>query len=145
MFSIRKEDYVMKNVQQTNKKEFFLFRFKETIEDEPECKLASYDNELQIWIDNRTKKPLVESFNNRQCSDYGETLITETKEGIDQPEILSSSDFGETIITVTSEGIDQTEICHQGSSTQFGETILTKTSEGIDQQEAFYDAFDSNK
>jgi hypothetical protein len=120
-----------------NDKEFFLFRFKEPIAGTSEPKFAHYDNDRQIWVDDKTNQPLVQTFNNQKCSNYGETLITETGEGIDQSEVLKSSDFGETISTATREGIDQREILFQDSLTDFGETIITKTSEGVDQREMF--------
>ena len=45
-------------------------------------------------------------------SPFGETLITETVEGVDQPETtaLSASPFGETLHTATVESADNPEI-----------------------------------
>ncbi|WP_319406139.1 hypothetical protein [uncultured Desulfosarcina sp.] len=125
------------NSQAKKDRDFFLFRFLEPIPGKSENRTACYDNDRQIWVDKQTNLPLVETFNKQKFSNYGETIMTETKEGVDQSEVLSSSDFGETISTATNEGIDQREIVNQDSSTDFGETIMTKTSEGIDQREIF--------
>ena len=125
------------NTQTKNDREFILFRFKEPIPGKSEPKSVCYDNDRQIWVDKQTKQPFVETFNNQKCSNYGETIITKTNEGVDQSEVLSSSDLGETISTATNEGIDQREIVNQDSSTDFGETIITRTSEGVDQREIF--------
>ena len=100
-----------------------------------------YDPELQVWIHSDTGKPIVlmepEDFKNRTCTPFGETEITETREGIDQPEstlarTFSASPFGETLITRTREGVDQPEAMQ---FSPFGETIYTATREGIDQSE----------
>lgn len=126
----------MEHTTQTEKvKEFILFRFKEPIPGKTEPEFVSYDNDRQIWIDNQSNQPLVETLNDQKCSKYGETLITETGEGVDQSEVLSNSDFGETIYTATNEGVDQREMIDQNFSTDFGETLITKTSEGVDQRE----------
>src|SRR5271157_1746831 len=96
-----------------------------------------YDEQQQIWIDRSSGIPLVCGIReNAQPSQFGETVMTESGEGVDQPEggSFQASEFGETIFTATREGLDQTE----GSvslASEFGETILTKTIEGVDQTE----------
>jgi len=92
----------------------------------PECPPSSaehfYDEQQQLWIDKKSGMPLVSCFRNQtQATKFGETLMTETREGVDQAE-------GTTI--------------HQ--ATQYGETVLTRTHEGADQIEgAFPQGFDA--
>lgn len=64
-------------------------------------------------------------------SNLGETLLTKTREGVDQSEGVRVSEFGETISTRTAEGTDQREF----RASDFGETVMTATSEGVDQSE----------
>lgn len=94
-----------------------------------------YDERQQLWIDQESGLPLVAS-NRSRSSRFGETTITETREGTDQSEVadLSASRFGETTITKTQEGTDQIETSPAYAS-QFGETTITRTREGTDQQE----------
>ena len=74
---------------------------------------ASYCPDQQLWICNDTHRPWVSlAIDQPGASDYGETPITETREGVDQSEgsnHLYGSDYGETIQTKTHEGVDQTE------------------------------------
>ena len=95
-----------------------------------------YDNERQLWIDKRSGEPLVTSMRSQvKTTQFGETTITETREGADRSESAAqSSEFGE-IQTRTHEGVDQTEGKLLRAS-QVGETTLTKTREGADQTEA---------
>jgi hypothetical protein len=96
-----------------------------------------YDQHRQLWIDRESGEPLVRRMQSRvEPSQFGETTITETREGADQSEIacLTASQFGETTITKTREGADQFEITLLSS--QFGETTVTATLEGADQTEA---------
>ncbi len=96
-----------------------------------------YDVERQIWIDEREGLPLVEVLINvNSATNFGETLITATREGVDQSEIstLGSTQVGETTMTKTHEGADQSEITSLTAST-FGETTITRTHEGADQRE----------
>jgi len=97
---------------------------------------TQYDNRLQIWMNQETGRPLVlqsiENSQEKRCSDFGETIITRTLEGADQPEVIRSSEFGETLITETREGVDQAEVI---GFSEFGETRMTATREGIDQAE----------
>ena len=68
----------------------------------------------------------------------GRTTITQTREGIDQPEHYESlmTTFGETVLTRTREGIDQQESSELANTVdEWGRTLITKTSEGIDTSE----------
>jgi hypothetical protein len=96
-----------------------------------------YDADLQVWMDTKENLPLVECLRRTaQPTQFGETTLTDTREGADRTEVASieASDFGETIQTRTREGVDQTEVSGIQAS-QIGETILTKTREGVDQSE----------
>jgi len=98
-----------------------------------------YDDIQQIWIDRGSRTPLVSLRVAGRPTQYGETTITETREGADRTEgSICASDFGETIQTRTREGIDQTEggVVH---GSRVGETTLTKTREGADQTEMTQD------
>jgi hypothetical protein len=72
----------------------------------------TYDSSRQIWIDSVSGRPLVVT-RHSQASRFGETTITETREGVDQAEssVVVASRFGETSFTKTQEGVDQTEGC----------------------------------
>ena len=96
-----------------------------------------YDNDRQLWIDRNSGAPLVSSMRTQaQPTQFGETTITETREGADRSEgAVHASDFGETIQTRTREGVDQTEGNTLLQASQLGETTLTKTREGADQTE----------
>ena len=95
-----------------------------------------YDPQRQLWIDNRTGVPLVISSKGVNASPFGETSITETREGIDQPETNSihASRFGETTMTRTREGVDQSEVTAL-VSTRFGEAVVTATEDSTDNPE----------
>lgn len=76
-----------------------------------------FDERDQIWLWRSSGTPVVEHpANAPSASEYGETLITATSEGVDQSEgtAPSQSEYGETSMTKTSEGVDQSE---GGSST----------------------------
>lgn len=96
-----------------------------------------YDETRQLWIDSTSGMPLVSTARSHaRPTQFGETTLTETREGTDRTETASiqASEFGETIQTRTREGVDQTE----GTSilaSQLGETTMTKTREGADQTE----------
>jgi hypothetical protein len=95
-----------------------------------------YDRQLQVWIDSRSGVPVVVSSMGADASRYGETTVTETREGADQTEVASihASRFGETTITKTMEGTDQGEVTTL-AATRFGETTVTATQEGADRSE----------
>ena len=95
-----------------------------------------YDRQRQVWIDSRSGVPVVVSSVGAHASRYGETTITETREGADQTEVASihASRFGETTITKSMEGADQGEMAALAAS-QFGETTVTATLEGADQSD----------
>ena len=104
-----------------------------------------YDEDLQIWVDRASRVPVVTSLAHpNRASQFGETTITETREGADQPDMstLQASQFGETTVTKTFEGHDQREYVGVAAS-QFGETTSTRTREGHDQSEQVgtYDMF----
>jgi hypothetical protein len=103
--------------------------------------LEQYDPIRQLWIETDTGEPLVNRLRSQaRASQYGETTITETREGADQAETtLQASPYGETIMTKTHEGVDQTEASSWRASS-YGETIQTATREGIDQPEGSLDA-----
>lgn len=121
-----------------NRVEAFVLKKRETIisDIKPSGQIV-YDTDLQIWVNNDNRKPVVlnstrSRSRNALASDFGETQITRTREGADQSEMISCSDFGETLITETREGADQSEII---GCSDFGETIFTKTQEGADQSD----------
>ena len=96
-----------------------------------------YDEHQQLWIDRTTGEHLVRRMQaGSNPTQFGETTMTETREGTDQSEVttLEASQFGETSMSKTREGVDQGEISEQFSS-QFGETTVTATHEGADQTE----------
>jgi hypothetical protein len=68
-----------------------------------------YDPQRQLWINATTGVPVVAESCAHRASQFGETSITETREGADQSEVssLSASQFGETTMTKTHEGYDQ--------------------------------------
>ena len=94
-----------------------------------------YDRQLQVWIDRRSGVPVVSNMG-ADASRYGETTVTETREGADQGEVASihASRFGETTMTKTMEGADQGEVTALAAS-RLGETTVTATREGADQSE----------
>ena len=98
----------------------------------------AYDRLRQLWINQHSGKPvIIELQGQPAASSFGETPITETHEGADQPDIasLEVSQFGETTITrAPHEGVDPASPTDLLWS-QFGETTMTKTEEGIDQTE----------
>jgi hypothetical protein len=95
-----------------------------------------YDDDRQLWIDSNSGEPLVSCMRTRaQPTQFGETTLTETREGADRPEgAVQACEFGETILTRTREGVDQAEGSALQAS-QYGETTMTKTGEGADQIE----------
>ena len=95
-----------------------------------------YDAQLQIWMNTRTGIPVVISSMDVDATRFGETTITETQEGADQPEVqnLRASNFGETTVTKTAEGVDLSEATSL-SATRYGETTVTATVEGADRSE----------
>jgi hypothetical protein len=96
-----------------------------------------YDRYRQLWIDKISGEPLVSRMHGHaQPTQFGETTMTESREGVDQSEgvSLQASQFGETTLTKTHEGADQSEGVFQAS--QFGETTHTATREGADQTES---------
>ena len=93
-----------------------------------------YDQQRQLWIDRKSQEPLVCRIHSEiQASQYGETSLTETREGADQADsAIQMSSYGETTVTKTREGADMTEASSWDASS-YGETIKTATREGADQ------------
>jgi len=97
-----------------------------------------YDSQRQLWIDQISGMPLVSCMQaHTHPSTYGETTMTETREGADQSEgaAFQASPFGETTVTKTSKGADRTEITALFRASQFGESTHTATQEGVDRPE----------
>jgi hypothetical protein len=95
-----------------------------------------YDQVRQLWIDRKSGEPLVCRIRRAmQSSQYGETSVTETREGADQADsVFEATPYGETSMTKTREGADRTESSAWDASA-FGKTIHTATCEGADQPE----------
>jgi hypothetical protein len=113
----------------------FILESRQKLPPEPEPSTEEeYDQVLQLWIDRRTGKPLVTRFRaGMEPSQYGETSLTDTREGADQPDrALGASAYGETSLTKTREGADKTESSSLEASS-YGETSHTATREGADQ------------
>jgi len=93
-----------------------------------------YDQQRQLWVDRQSQEPLVSRLHREvEASQYGETSLTETREGADQADsALQASSYGETTVTKTREGADMTEASAWDASS-YGETIKTATREGADQ------------
>jgi hypothetical protein len=104
-----------------------------------------YDQERQLWVDRESQEPLVSRIHRGiEASQYGETSLTETREGADQADsAFQASSYGETTMTKTREGADMTEASVFDASSygraigvsSYGETIETRTREGADQTE----------
>lgn len=119
-----------------------------------------YDLDRQIWVDTTAGLPLVTVMSARTAqSTFGETRLTETREGVDPPGALTASQFGETQLTKTVEGHDQSEAASAmlGETTiatddqdrvavasNFGETTRTFTQEGVDAPEIAADIYAGN-
>lgn len=101
-----------------------------------------YDDDRQLWVDKSSGVPLVLRMQGHErASSYGETTMTETREGVDQSEgaaihVFDASPFGETTITKTQEGADQAEGGTSLEASSYGETVQTRTREGVDQPES---------
>jgi len=100
-----------------------------------------FDQVRQIWIDRKTGEPLVARLRSgKRASQYGETSITESGEGADQPErSIEASPYGKTSLTKTREGADMTEISSLDASS-YGETSHTASREGADQPDRSVEA-----
>ncbi len=87
-----------------------LFNFKKTIPNHIESpENAEWNSKLQLWVDSLTNTPLVNKYTHKAATNYGETALTETNEGIDQSESSMGTEYGETTFTKTHEGTDQSE------------------------------------
>lgn len=116
----------------------FILRGKKAISEKMTAsKNHVYDKKLQIWIDVDIGLPVISNLQSSKISSrFGETTITENREGADISEtaLLFASRFGETTMTKSHEGTDSlmTPLLH---ASRFGETQLTNTMEGADQSE----------
>jgi len=91
-----------------------------------------YDKDRQLWINKNSGAPLVSSMRS-QASQFGETTMTETREGADRTEGgVHAVDFGETLQTQTHDSMDQADVLE---ASQLGETTMTRSHEGADQPE----------
>lgn len=94
-----------------------------------------YDEYRQIWVAKNSSIPLVSSMRTyARASQFGETRITETREGVDQAEGVQTSEYTKTTLAQRREGEGQAEQAVLRAS-RFGETTITKTREGADQGE----------
>lgn len=116
----------------------FVFRDADRLpKPEPSDRGSSYDPRRQLWTDDETGEALVRhqaqlQRGGRSSTRFGETLITQTTEGVDKSEGVTATEVGETMITRTSERPDEGEAV---GASEFGETLITKTSEEPDQSE----------
>lgn len=105
-----------------------------------------YDPIRQVWVDGVSGRLAVEEMRYRPgVSKFGETTLTEAREGADQASesILEPSKFGETRITRSDEGADE---CGSADllASKFGETTYTGSLEGSDRMpfpESFASSF----
>lgn len=98
----------------------FVYRFRKKIESIVQNDEHSmFDNNRQLWVSKATGEPVVNEFIKLRSSEFGETLITNTFEGVDQSESVNSSDFGETVMTETREGVDQSELISMSYKDKF--------------------------
>ena len=107
----------------------FVLRNRTKLPAEPKpCSHHVFDKRLQLWINTKSSLPVVLEMQHRE-SEFGETLITATAEGVDQSERanLDASQFGETTVTkAPGEGVDYSDFGTLSSSA-FGElTKLTR-------------------
>ena len=103
-----------------NNVEVFILMNREVLKPEAKPgKQIRYDDNMQLWVNQQTGQPIVLQFFqglNQLCSEFGETDMTKTQEGADQPEVSPSPEFGETTITRTQEGADQSEMLTDSGS-----------------------------
>lgn len=96
----------------------------------------AFDPGRQLWINQATGLPVVVEAGHarREASRYGETTLTESREGIDYAgaSVLDVSRFGETTVTKSQEGVDMASAV---AASRFGETQITATVEGVDAPE----------
>lgn len=88
-----------------------------------------YDSSKQIWVCARTGVPLVllhaqQDVSSLAASEFGETTLTKTAEGVDQSEGRLDADCPS--VSLHYRGV---------MASPFGETTLTETGEGADQAE----------
>ena len=118
--------------------QLFVLQRKTQLPDDPAPSVRErYDPTLQLWLDAESGEPIVtRERHSKTQSSFGETTLTETKEGADQSEIatLHASRFGETTLTKTQEGTDQSEGSASWTS-RFGEAVNSESGDGDHQSE----------
>ena len=97
----------------------------------------AYDSSLQLWIDLRTRMPLVSRLRENLASQFGETTLTATREGADQTEVASTDLHAPSGVldACTAEVLSCGHTTLTQRPSQFGETTITRTSEGVDSTE----------
>ena len=102
--------------------------------EEPLPEGSLFDKDLQLWVQKGSREPIVLSASKLPGSNFGETVITAAREGIDPTNLCVqfASQFGETTMTKTFEGADQGEGPNLGVSV-FGEPAVNRSREGTDQ------------
>ena len=95
-----------------------------------------YDTRVQLWIDTRTGVPIVSPTVATNVSGTDNDRVEEglVDEDSAYTPCMRASEFGETSLTKTSEGIDQSEVTDFCAS-PFGETLHTATVESVDNPE----------
>ena len=95
-----------------------------------------YDTRVQLWIDTRTGVPIVSATAAINMPGTDKERAEEDLVDGDSAHTpcMRASEFGETIVTKTSEGIDQSEVTDFCAS-PFGETLHTATVESVDNPE----------
>lgn len=89
-----------------------------------------YDQHQQLWIVKNSGVPLVCCMRTH-ASQFGETSITETREGADQTDTaVYVPGLGEADQASAHEGMDQGDLIQ---ASRFGETSMTRAPEGSDQ------------
>ena len=120
-----------------NARPFILMDMIEMDRDEIPPSEHAYDSVLQLWIDLRTRTPLVSHLRENLASQFGETTLTATREGTDQTEIASTGlrALPGVLDACTAEAPSCGHKTQTQRPSQFGETTITRTSEGVDSTE----------
>lgn len=91
-----------------------------------------YDTAKQLWVCSDSGEPVVLRYatgvKESLVSQFGETTMTKTFEGVDQSEGRDSS-------AADSSGMSTSMSRDTLSASPFGETLVTETAEGTDQPE----------
>ncbi len=105
-------------------------------EDSPPACEHVYDTNLQLWIDTQACVPLVSAVVSRAALELKADgpYRRSARKVQAKPPFMKASPFGETVITETIEGVDQAELT-AFSASPFGETLHTATVESVDNPE----------